>query len=193
MVAACGPAPDVDRSPGEVVRAFFDRYEAGDEEGILALLADGFTFRSGDGSFTLDREAMPSVLAWDFAAGGAAEIEELAVEGDTARVLLRERNRFTELLELEPWLVEASFVVEGGRIRSEVAREVTEAGRPSFTERFERAVAPVAAWAAGARPQEAEAIFEEGRIARYDGPTARGLLRLIEAFRDAGSPGGADP
>lgn len=170
--------------PAEVVRAFLHSLDEHDVEGALALLDASFVFRSSDGGFEAGKEAMPSMLAWDAAAGSDVEIRELTSSGDTVRVLLVERNRFTELLELEPWVVEATFVVRDGRISEEVAREVAVDG-PSFEDRFRRALEPVRRWAVEARPAEARAVFADGGVARYDGPTARRLLALIEAHHRA--------
>ena len=178
----CGGAPQPADTPREVVRGFLRDLDRHDVEGALARLHDAFSFRSGDGSFTVGKESMPAMLAWDVAARGEIEVRELTGRGDTVRARLVERNRFTDLLELEPWTVEATFVVRDGRIVEEVAREVVAEG-PSFTERFERALEPVRRWAVEARPAAARAVFDGGRVARYDGPTARGLLELIEGYR----------
>lgn len=177
--AGCGAAPDVSDRPAEVVRAFLGSLDEHDVEGALALLDDDFVFRSGDGGFEAGKEAMPSMLGWDAAAGSEVEIRELSSSGDTVQVRLVERNQFTELLELEPWVVEATFVVREGLIVEEAAREVA-LDRPPLTLRFERALEPVRRWAVEARPAEAAAVFEDGGVARYDGPTARRLLALIE-------------
>lgn len=186
----CGqPTPDPAEAPREVVRSFLESLDRHDVDGAVALLDDVFAFRSGDGGFEVDKEAMPSVLGWDRAAGSDLEIRELTASGDTVRARLVERNRFTELLGLEPWVVEATFVVRDGRIVEEVAREMATDG-PSFTERFQRALEPVRSWAAEARPGEAAAVFEDGRVARYDGPTAKRLLALIEAYLRATSGDG---
>lgn len=183
MAAGCGPGPAPGGAPAEVVRAFFRALDRHDADGVLELLDEDFAFRSADGSFAIGREALPDVLGWDFAAGSDVDVERLQEEGDTVRVTLRERNRLTELLGLEPWRVEATFVVRDGRIREEIAREVVGEG-PSFQERFRRALEPVADWAAEARPEDAGAVFADGGVARYDGPTARRLLRLLEAYRE---------
>lgn len=179
----CGTVSDSPDAPREVVRAFLRHLDGHEVDAALALFDDDFVFRSGDGSFTAGRDAIPPMLAWDAAAGSDVDVRELTVSGDTVRVHLVERNRFTELLELEPWVVDATFVVRDGRIVEEVAREVVVDG-PSFTERFERALAPVRGWASEARPAEADSVFTDGRMARYDGPTARRLLELIEAYLD---------
>lgn len=178
----CGVVPDSRDAPREVVTTFLQHLDRHDVEGALALLDDGFVFRSGDGTFEAGREAMPAMLAWDAAVEGDVEIRQLKASGDTVRVRLVERNRLTDLLELEPWVVEATFVVRNGRIVEEVAEEVV-ADRPAFAERFERALEPVRRWAVEARPSDAKATFEDGSVARYDGPTARRLLELIEAHR----------
>lgn len=169
-------------SPKAVVRAFLEELGRGDVEVALALLDDGFVFRDAAGTFSVGREAMPAMLAWDAAARGRVQVEELRSSGDTVRARIVERNRFTELLELAPWVVEAVFVVRNGRIVEEVAREVTGESRP-FSERFETALEPVRRWAFEERPGAAQAVFAEGRVARYDGPTARRLLELIAAHR----------
>lgn len=181
MAAACTARPAPEDTPAAVVRAFFRALGRHDTDGVVELLHQDFTFRSADGGFAIGREDIPAVLGWDFAAGSDPDIESLAAAGDSVRVTLRERNRFTELLGLEPWRVEATFVVEDGRIREEVAREIVGGG-PSFTERFRRALAPVVEWAGENRPEVARAVFEDGRVARYDAETARRLLRLLEAY-----------
>lgn len=181
---ACDPAPDAPVGPESVVRAFLERIDRHEVEGALDLLEDGFVFRSGDGSFAARRGALPDMLAWDAAAESDVEVRELAESGDTVRVRLVERNRFTELLDLEPWVVDAEFVVRDGRIVEEVAREVAVGDGAPLAERFDRALEPVRRWALEARPAEAGAVFEDGSVARYDGPTARRLLELIEAYLD---------
>lgn len=170
-------------NPEAVVRAFLQALNAHDVERALALLGDEFTFRDAGGGVAIEREAMPSVLGWDAAAEGRLEVLDLDVAADTVRVRLRERNRFTELLGLEPWDVEATFVVREDRIVDEVAREIAERGQ-DITGRFQDALEPVRRWAETARPDESRAIFGERGLARYDGPTARGLLELIEAYRE---------
>lgn len=169
-------------SPEAVVRAFLGALEAQDASGALELLDDDFIFRNADGSFEVDRDGIPPMLAWDASARSEIRIEELRTSDDTVRTRLVEHNRFSELLDLEPWVVEAEFVVRDGRILTETVREVTGGG-PSFTERFRAALGPVHRWAVEERPGEAEAVFEDGRIARYDGPTARRLVRLIVSYR----------
>lgn len=183
-VPTCAPDPEAGRvgsSPSGVVRAFLGELGRHDAEGALALLHEDFTFRSADGSVLADRRAMRTILAWDAAAEGRVEIRELREEGEVVRARLRETNRFTELLELDPWLVEATFVVRDGRIVEEVVREIVDEG-PTFTRRFEAALGPIVRWAEENRPADARALFEDGRLARYDGPTARRLLRVIEAY-----------
>lgn len=195
LTAACapglgggtGPASSSRASPERVVRTFFERLEARDAEGVVALLDEDFVFRDAEGTFSVGREEMRPLLAWDAEARSRPEIEDLEVEGDTVRVRLREANRLTDLLELDPWELEASFVVRHGRILEEEARERVDEGAPSFSERFQRAIRPVAEWAAETDPEAARAVFEHGRVARYDGPTARLLLALLEAY--PGPPG----
>lgn len=179
---ACGAAPDAERSPEAIVRMFLQALERQDVEGALALLDDDFVFRDAAGSFAATKEELPAMLAWDAAAEGRPEIVGLSVSGDTVRTRIVERNRFTELLDLEPWNVQATFVVREGRIVEEVARELTGDG-PGFEERFHRALEPVRRWAAAERPAEAREVFEDGRVARYDGATARRLMALIVAYR----------
>jgi limonene-1,2-epoxide hydrolase len=176
----CGADPNAADPPAEVVRAFLQSLDQHDVERALARLDDAFVFRSSDGAFEAGKQAMPSMLAGDAAAGSKGEIRELTSSGATVQVLLVERNRFTELLELEPWVVEATFVVRDGRIVEEAAREIAD-DLPPFEERFRRALEPVRRWAVEARPDEAKAVFGDGGVARYDGPTARRLLALIEA------------
>lgn len=190
ILSGCGPGPEPrgDGSPEGVVRSFLRELDHHDVEGALAFLDEDFTFRSADGSFAADRESMPAMLSWDAEAEGRVEIEELRASADTVRTRIIERNRFSQLLDLEPWVVDAEFVVRGGRIQQETVREVTGEG-PSFTERFHAALEPVRRWALEERPGEAEAVFEDGRIARYDGPTARRLIRLIESYRRDTEPG----
>lgn len=169
-----------------VVRRFFDRLEDRDVEGALALLGRDFRFGDAAGAFSAGREAMPAMLAWDFEAGSRVDIEALEAEGENVRVQLRERNRFTELLGLEPWAMRVRFVVVDGLILEEVVDDRGPDGS-SITQRFERAIGPVAQWAAATRPEEAAAVFEDGRISRYDGPTARRLLGLMESYFEADS------
>lgn len=180
----CGAVPDAPDPPAEVVRGFLGSLDGHDVEGALAHLDESFVFRSADGGFEAGKDAMPSMLAWDAAASSDVEIRELTSSGDTVRVRLVERNRFTELLELAPWVVEATFGVREGRIVEEVAREVAVDG-PTFEERFRQALEPVRRWAVEARPAEAAAVFADEGVARYDGPTARRLLALIEGHRRA--------
>lgn len=169
-------------SPEATVRAFLGALEGPDVEAALALLDEDFVFRNAAGSFEVDRDGIAPILTWDATARSEPRIEELRVSGDTVRTRLVERNRFSELLDLEPWVVDAEFVVRDGRILRETVRELTGEG-PSFTERFRAALEPVHRWAVEERPGVAEAVFEDGRIARYDGPTARRLMRLIVSYR----------
>lgn len=176
------------KSPEATVRAFLGAVERQDAEAALALLAEDFVFRNAAGSFEVDRDGIAPILAWDATARSEPRIERLRASGDTVRARLVERNRFSELLDLEPWVVDAEFVVRDGRIQRETVREVTGEG-PSFTERFHAALDPVRRWALEARPGEAEDVFEDGRVTRYDGPTARRLLRLIVGYRRATGAG----
>lgn len=180
--AGCAASPESPAAPETVVRAFLDALDSHDVERALSLLDEAFTFRSADGSVAIDRAGMPAVLGWDAAAEGSVEVKTLETVGDTVRVRLTERSRFTELLSLEPWEVDATFVVRDGRIVEEVAREVAVDGE-GITERFQRALAPVRRWAETARPAEANALFAGEGVAGYDGPTARRLLRLLEDYR----------
>lgn len=180
--AGCAASPESPAAPETVVRAFLDALDSHDVERALSLLDETFTFRSADGSVAIDRAGMPAVLGWDAAAEGSVEVKALEAVGDTVRVRLTERSRFTELLSLEPWEVDATFVVRDGRIVEEVAREVSLDGE-GITDRFQRALAPVRRWADTARPAEAEALFAGEGVAGYDGPTARRLLRLLEDYR----------
>lgn len=166
---------------GTVVRRFLGCLSDHDADGAMALLAADFEFRDEAGTFSAGRRSMPAMLAWDFEAGSRLEIEALTVEADGARARLRERNRFTDLLDLEPWDLRVRFVVAGGRIREEVVDDRSPNGQ-STTERFGRAMRPVAQWARRERPQEAAAVFDGDRPLRYDGPTARRLLRLVEGY-----------
>lgn len=183
----CASAPDAGESPRAVVRAFLHSLDEHDAEGAMALLDEDFVFRSGEGGYEIRRNQMSDVLAWDAAADGTVEIEEMRAEGDTVRARLVERNQFTELLELEPWTVQATFVVRDGRIVEELAEEVVGEAA-SFNARFARALEPVIRWAEETRPEAASRVFTDGRVARFDGPTARRLLQLIRTYRREASP-----
>lgn len=170
-----------EKGPATTVTEFFQRLAEHDTDAVLALLHEDFVFRTGDGTVVARRKNIRPMLEWDAAAHSRIEIESLQVEGDEVHARIRERNRFTDLLGLKPWEVEATFTVRDGQIRQEVARERAAEGS-SFNESFQRALQPVAAWAAKAHPEEAAAVFDAGRVTRYDGPTARRLLRLLEAY-----------
>ncbi len=185
-MVACTPQPRPETDPETVVRTFLQKLEQGDIDAVMALLHEDFVFRDAESTFRAGREDMPSMLAWDLEAEGRIEIQALEAEGEVVRVRLRETNRFTELLELAPWEVEATFTVREGEIQEEVARERVSGG-PSFTERFQQELQPVVAWAAEVYPEAADTIFEDGRVRRYDGPTARRLLQLLEAYPGPGS------
>lgn len=163
------------------MRRFLECLRDHDADGAIALLSPDFEFRDEAGTFSAGRASMPAMLAWDFEAGSRLKIQALTEKADGVRARLRERNRFTDLLGLEPWDLQVRFVVADGRIREEVVDDRGPDGH-STTERFGRAIRPVAQWAGRERPEEAAAVFEGDRPVRYDGPTARRLLRLVEAY-----------
>lgn len=190
MVAGgCNGAPREDPSPRAIVREFVEDVRRHDVDGAMSHLADGFVFRDAGGKFAVGREAMPAMLSWDAAVRSRLRIDEVRASGDTVWTQLVEQNRLTDLLDLEPWVVEAVFVVRHAEITEEMVRELT-AGEPTFTHRFQAALEPIRRWAAQERPALARTIFEDGQVARYDGPTARRLLELIGEYRRAGKPGG---
>lgn len=173
--------------PEEVVRAFFDALSRSDLEAAMALVGEDFVLRQASGTYTADREALTKILEWDVAAQGRGEIENLETEGEVVQVRLREWNRFIELLDLDPFRVELTFVVRDGLIRQEVIREMTGRG-PSFTDQFHQALEPVIEWAARNRPDDVASVFDDGRVSRYDAPTARRLIELLEAYRGEHRP-----
>jgi hypothetical protein len=181
MSAGCDGTPDYDSSAESIVRTFLERLDRHEVEGALALLDDGFVFRSVDGGFSADRDALPAMLSWDEVADGEVRIETLERRGDVVEARLMETNYFTRTLGLSGWVVEARFRVQNGRITEEVVSEITADG-PTFDQRFARALAPVREWATNARPGVADSVFAGGHIARYDAPTARRLRDLVDAY-----------
>lgn len=170
-------------SPESVVREFLAAIDRGDIPAAMARVAEEFTFRDRAGTFAVGREDLVPMLEWDVAVGGDPSVRELEVSGDTVRAVIVETNELTRLLELGAFVVDATFVVGDGRIVEEIVEERTEGG-PSYTERFRRALQPVLGWAAERHPDRLDAILTDGGL-RYDGPTARELVRLVRAWRDA--------
>lgn len=165
-----------------LVERFFALLEAGDADGLMTLLDDDFVFRDPDSTFVLPRARMPAMLGWDIVARGRPVVSELRASGDTVRCKVRETNAFTELLGLDAYGLEVTFVVRDGRILEEVAHELVADG-PSYTARFNEAVAPVLAWAERNDPDTLKRVLDDGGGVRFDGEAARALLELIHAWR----------
>ncbi|MFW6078384.1 MAG: nuclear transport factor 2 family protein [Gemmatimonadota bacterium] len=184
MTTSCAQSSDESPAgPTALVEHFFTALEAGDTARFMALLDDGFVFRDPDSTFVASKEMIPGMLAWDLAAGAHPVVSDLRASGDTVRCTVRETNAFTELLGLEPYVLDLTFVVRDGRIREEVVRERVTDG-PSYTQRFNEAVAPVLAWAERNDPEALGRIRGDSGM-RYDGESARALVRVIRAWREA--------
>lgn len=185
MSMSCYRSPEQSMEPAAVVERFFTALEAGDVDRSMALLDDEFVFRDRDSTFVVPKQAIPRMLAWDVAAGGEPVLSGLQVTGDTVRCEVTETNTFTELLGLEPYVLELTFVVREGRIREEVVRERVAEGS-SYTRRFEEAVAPALAWAERNDPAALDRVLrDDGSGIRYDGDSAKALLEVIRAWREA--------
>lgn len=177
--AAVGPGTG---DPATVVRAFLAALDEGDAEGAMAMLAPDFSMRSWAGAVLVSREGYPDVLGWDLAAGGEREVERFEVDGDTVTLRIVERSRFTELLDLRPFRIETRYLVRDGAIAEQRFRELAPEGSAPYTVRFVEALRPVLAWAEkGAPALLAEAT--DGGAVRYDAPSARALLELVERHR----------
>lgn len=181
MSAGCTGSADGDRSAETVVRTFLERLDRHDVGAAMALLDDDFVFRSADGGFSAEKDALPAMLAWDEVADSEVRIEALESRGDVVVTRLTETNVFTRRLGISGWLVDARFRVQDGRITEEVVSEITGDDSP-FDQRFARALEPVRRWATNARPDMADSIFTGDGIARYDAPTARCLRELVDAY-----------
>ncbi|MGD2068231.1 MAG: hypothetical protein PVI57_06055 [Gemmatimonadota bacterium] len=171
-----------ERNPEGIVREMLEAAEAGDSGRVLSFLAPDFAVRSWDGTPLVDRAGYGEALAWDLAAGGSKEIERLDVVGDTVSLLVLERNRFTDLLDLGPFRLELRYVVRGGLVAGQRMRERPGGGRATGVERFTRAIAPVLSWAADEAPGLLATATEDGAIV-YDGESARALLELVRRYR----------
>ena len=84
------------------------------------------------------------------------------------------------LVDLGQW-----WVHKPGRLF--VNASITSNGACTYS--VEQALKPVAAWAAGARPDALTRLYPEGRLT-YDGANARGWLALLTEWR--GMAAGAD-
>lgn len=169
-----------------LVERFFALLEAGDADRLMLLLDDDFVFRDPDSTFVLPKAGMPTMLGWDIVARGRPVVSDLRASGETVRCRVRETNAFTELLGLDPFELDVTFVVRDGRILEEVARELVVDG-PSYTARFGEAVAPVLAWAGHHDPETLDRVLNDGGSIRFDGESAHALLELIHAWRGASS------
>ncbi|MFW6201163.1 MAG: nuclear transport factor 2 family protein [Gemmatimonadota bacterium] len=184
MMTSCAQTSDESPAgPTALVERFFTALEAGDSARFMALLDDDFVFRDPDSTFVVRKAAIPSMLEWDMAAGAHPVVSELRASGDTVHCTVRETNAFTDLLGLDPYVLDLTFVVREGRIREEVVSERVADGR-SYTERFNEAVAPALAWAERNDPEALGRIRDETGM-RYDGESARALLDVIHAWREA--------
>lgn len=175
-----GPPTPPGAEPVAVVSAFFEALSAGNRTEAEALLAPGFILLSWDASVLASRERYVAMMGWDAAAEGVPLIERTVVEEDTVTVLVRETNEFTRLLELEPFRLESRFVINSGLIQEQRLRELADG--PSYTRRFEDAIAPVLRWAETAAPELLRGVSVDGAI-RYDEGSARRLLRLIRLYQ----------
>lgn len=182
MTVSCGPAAEAVPEPTALVEHFFAALEAGDSARFMALLDDEFVFRDPDSTFVASKEAVPGMLEWDMAAGADPVVSDLRASGDTVYCTVRETNAFTELLGLEPYVLDLTFVVRDGRILEEIVRERVADG-PSYTERFNEAIAPVLTWAEQNDPEALSRVRGEQGM-RYDGESARALIGLIRAWRE---------
>lgn len=181
--ASCAQNSQPPTEPAALIERFFTTLEAGDTTGLMELLDDDFIFRDPDSTFVVPKQAIPGMLAWDIAAGAEPVVGDLHVSGDTVRCEVRETNAFTELLGLDPYVLDLTFIVRDGRIREEVVRERVTDG-PSYTQRFNAAIAPVLAWAERNDPDALSRIRGESGM-RYDAESARALLDVIRAWRRA--------
>ncbi len=172
----------MDRS--DPARAFIEALQAHDVEGAADLLAEGFVFRDEASTFRYSREDVRRMLEWDAVLDERLIVAEEQIHGDTLTCVLEGTNRFFELLELEPYRVHVSFVRDGDRLREEIVHSST-----FDPQALEQALKPVAAWAAGARPDALTRLYPEGRLT-YDGANARGWLALLTEWR--GMAEGAD-
>lgn len=172
--------------PGRVASRFFSSLEATDMEAVHSLLADDFRLLDGAGNAVASREEMATLLGWDFEAAPEIRLGEMQVAGDTVRVRVVERNDFTRLLDLDPWVSDVRLIVRDGKIVEETLREPDDVER-SFGASFGEAVTEVLAWGERHRPGLHATITRSGGL-QFDAPTARALLDLIRAYRER--PGG---
>lgn len=179
-IAGCAATPsDAEDTAGEFLKALGSR----DVTRVESLLAPDFRFRQWNGEVMANRAEYLVMLGWDFEAGGVRTVERLQARGDTVTAMLREANRFTDLLDLRPFRVEVRFVVSDGVIAEQRIREMTPADSPSYSARFADAIGPIVEWGAREDSNSWAARAMRGGMS-YNEDSARRLWQLIERYQE---------
>lgn len=175
---AVAQASEPSSDPALVVDAFLDAMSRGDLDRAERMLHDRYVFRDEEGTFSVAKDAVRPMLAWDRATRARVKIVDSRIERDRQIAVLREHNDFLELLGAPPLVHEVTFVVEDGLLAATILGDSGD-----FMERVEAALEPVVEWARASRPDALEGILgDSGPV--YSGDSAERWLALLrEAHR----------
>ena len=167
-----------DASHKDRLDAFLDAHHRHDIEAVLALLAPDYQLEF-PGGFIMSKKDVETILVWDHAVNGLYTYENVQVEGDTLRCLLRERNDFFQLLGVEELQANMTYRFnEQGLIVEQIYEPVP--GQQDWQE----ALKPALSWAREHRSEELAEIYPEDQFV-YTAEMAKRWLTLLREWREA--------
>jgi ketosteroid isomerase-like protein len=163
---------------GDIVREHIEAVNTDDVQKNLTLFTDDAVYEIAvpkfSGKFS-GKDQLRDQMEWDVVNNARLTINDMKIEGDTAIVMLTEKNEGWRLLGIEQPPFTAIYKFRG-RLLEKVKLEFTPENAKLLDEKFR----PFAGWASKERPQE----FNKMASAGYSAEGARLYLSLAKEWRD---------
>ena len=167
-----------DASHKDRLDAFLDAHHRHDIGAALAFLSTDFQLKF-PGGFIMSKKDVENILVWDHAVNGVYTYENVQVEGDTLRCLLREHNDFFQLLGIEELQANMTYRFNEQGLFIEQLYEPVSGQRD-----WKEALKPALAWARENRGEELAEIYPDDQFV-YTAKMAERWLALLREWRTA--------